>query len=207
MPSSKEWKAWNLAFKKKVRGGSIKPKAAYEWIHATLQADSWESLADDGQFETLNYKIASGLMDICTGEFKRKLSLIERQLDEMNPPQTLNGRQMYWMLNQKLQVGATDRSMIEYDALKYVSLKGDNLVALLNDWDSALDAMTERPPDSILLNLWDAQVQKSTQFSQTYSLYEMKITHEDQTKDYEVLLSMVRKHVEEKARKKNVLSA
>ena len=79
--------------------------------------------------------------------------LIERQLDDFDPPQTLNGRQMYWMLNHKLQFGATDRSMIEYAALKYVSLKGDNLAALINDWDGALDACTNRPPDDILLNL------------------------------------------------------
>ena len=95
MPSSKEWRNWNLAFKKKVRGGALKPQESYEWISEALKAKSWESLSDDGRFETLNYKIASGLMEICTGEFKRKLLFIERQLDELTPPRTLNGRQMY----------------------------------------------------------------------------------------------------------------
>ena len=81
------------------------------------------------------------------------------------------------MLNQKNLVVATDRSMIEYDALKYVTLKGDNLQALPNDWDSALDACTNRPPDDILLKLWDTQIQRSPQFQQTYALYEMKVVH------------------------------
>lgn len=133
--------------------------------------------------------------------------LIDRQFDELDPPQTLNGRQMYWMLNNRLQVGATDRPMIEYDALKYMSIKGDNLAALINDWDSALDACTNRRPDDILLNLWDTQVQRSPQFAQTYAMYEMKIVHEGAIKDYEVLFEMARKHVEEKAREKNVTAA
>ena len=109
MPSSREWNAWNLAFKKKVRSGSIKPKEAYEWISATTQAPTWESLSDDGTFETLNYKIASALMEICTGEFKRKLMLIERQLDALVPPQTLNGRQIYWRNKKLMSVLPTDR--------------------------------------------------------------------------------------------------
>ena len=58
------------------------------WISAALAAESWESWADDGIFETLNYKIASGVMEICSGEFKRKMVLIERQLDELDPPPT-----------------------------------------------------------------------------------------------------------------------
>ena len=92
--------------------------------------------------------------------------------------------------------------MLEYGALKYVTLKGNNLVALLNDWDSALDACTNRSPDDILLNLWDIQTQRSPRFQQTYSLYEMKVVLEGLIKDYGVLLEMVRKHVEEKARQK-----
>ena len=75
---------------------------------------------------------------------------------------------MCWMLNQKLQVGRTDRSMIEYDALKYVSLKGDNLAALINDWEGALDACTDRPPDNILLNLWDASSEEYSVLSSVH---------------------------------------
>ena len=95
MPSSKEWNAWNLASKKIVKGGSIKPKDAYEWISAALEADSWESLADNGTFETLNCTFAAALMYIVAGGFKRKL-------DNLPPPQTINERQIYWMMKQKV---------------------------------------------------------------------------------------------------------
>ena len=100
MPSSKDWNTWNIAFKKKVRGGSLKPKEAYEWISAAADAPSWESLADDGAFEALNYKIATALMEICSVELIRKLLLIERQLDALLPPRILNGLQISWMTKQ-----------------------------------------------------------------------------------------------------------
>ena len=74
VPHAKGNRQWNLAFKKEVASSSTEPNKAFEWIHA-IESLTEQQVVDQDQnsksFITHNAKIASGLTDIFTGEFRR----------------------------------------------------------------------------------------------------------------------------------------
>ena len=55
--------------------------------------------------------------------------------------------------------------------------------------------MCSVPSEDILENLFDAQIRKCSHFHSTYSLYEMRTTHEGERKTYNKLRTMVLTHI------------
>ena len=81
-------------------------------------------------------------------------------------------------------------------------LKGDNLRALLNEWEICLVGMRKVPDDEMLESLFSKQLKFSKQFEQTMLLYQLGITQNGESRSYEKLVSMARSHLEERRRKK-----
>lgn len=74
-PNAPKFREWRLKFKEKVASSSKTPKEAFAWISEIDKAVNLSDLSDSGKFETLDFKIASGLNDIIHGEFSRKIIL------------------------------------------------------------------------------------------------------------------------------------
>ena len=56
----------------------------------------------------------------------------------MDPLRAINGRQVAWLIIKKLNMDDTDRTLMEFDGIQDVILKGDTLIALTKDWDFAV---------------------------------------------------------------------
>ena len=61
--------------------------------------------------------------------------MYEEKAALMNPPRMIKGRQIFWLILQRFKLSDIDHSLQEFKDLTKVELKGDNLVAFLNDWD------------------------------------------------------------------------
>ena len=62
---------------------------------------------------------------------------------------------------QRFKLSDIDSSLQEFKDLAKVELKGDDLVALLNDWDFVLAGIDEMPTERYLEHLFLQQLNKS----------------------------------------------
>ena len=101
-------------------------------------------------------------------------------------------------MNQHFRVTASDGEILDFEHLLAVKLKGDNLIALNNDWDAAINGQGEPVKEVLKEALYSQQVSQSAQFKLSYSLYKLGISQEDKPKSYERLRQMVNKHIAER---------
>ena len=109
-----------------------------EWISQVDEAKSWESLQEPGPgiLQEINNKIAVGLQKIIHGEFKRRCTVIDTELEKQN--KMLNGRQLAWLIYDRNKSSAALQKINNIGELMAVELIGDNLHAYRNDWELAL---------------------------------------------------------------------
>jgi hypothetical protein len=99
--------------------------------------------------------------------------------------------------------------MIELRDLWNVQLRGDNLVAFVNDWTAALQGMNpdKIPGEETLEMLFCTQIERSAQMQVMMSRYEENITLELNGRSYKQLRKLVIAHISSKRLKKNQLVA
>ena len=83
----------------------------------------------------------------------------------------INVRQVAWMLYQHFKISDHDSTMLDWDAIISVELKGDNLQQFLNDWEATLLDIAKVPDDEMLESLFRKQLNKSEQLKTTMQLY------------------------------------
>ena len=84
----------------------------------------------------------------------------------------------------EVEIGMTD-----FRDLTNVCLRGDNLVAFVDEWDSVIYGMRDPPPENIIETLFVEQVRKCKHFEPVFALYDLKCTHEGQVRSYEAIRS------------------
>ena len=106
----------------------------------------------------------------------------------------LNGRQVAWIIFQNFKRNEIEVGMTEFRDLQSIRIKGDNLVAFVNDWDSCLYGMKKEPDLAIQESLFTDQVKQCKHFEQAYAMYVTKCTHDGLETLYEKLRSYVLAH-------------
>ena len=127
-------------------------------------------------FENHDFKIASGLRKILTGNFHKRVTTAEGKAQ----PEKITYRQ-------------TDR----LDGLRLLQYLWRNQ-AILDFRD--LTAVTDRPTDSMLETLYKMQVAKSEELNYLLQVYAPETTLGDEKYDYCRLKVMVQRHLEQKIR-------
>jgi hypothetical protein len=183
------------------------PNAAFRWISDVDVAESLEELEekDGDKFERLNAVVSAGLGKIVHGEFQREINLKEEELGNQRPAKMLNGRQFAWLLYKELEITRTAGAMVELKDLWRVTLKGDNLKQLVNDWNTAVQGMDPKkiPDEATMEMLFSQQIEKSVQFNSMMTRYEEHITLGLEVRSYERLKKLVAGHITAKRLKKN----
>lgn len=181
-----------------IASGSGRPDACFIWIGKCQRATTIEESEDSEEFATWDAKLAVGATEICKGEFLRRLQVHEEKASLMVPERMVKGRQIFWLILQRFWKGDTDSAIQEFADLTRVELKGDNLVAFLNDWEYVLAGIDEIPSERYLENLFYKQLCKSKQLEQPMALYKQGIVHNGAPRSYERLMLMVTVHIEGK---------
>ena len=148
-PRPHKFRQWRMHYRKEVSGSSSNPPRALEWIIEQENAVSVDELEEDDGFETLNAKLSTALTRCFTGEFARKMQIVEEEYLKRTK-KLLKGRQLGWYMDQHFTLGDAEGMVLEFQDLAKVKLLGDNLSGFQNDWDWTISGMKEIPSDTIL---------------------------------------------------------
>ena len=156
-------------------------------------------------FETLDTKVAAGLMKIMHGDFKKRVTMRDEQYQVVHK-QMLAGRQIAFLMFQHFQINDMEHSMLEFTDLLALELKGDNLRAFDTEWDNTLLGMKEVPDEKYLENLYRKQVKKSKQFEVLFTQLESDHLLRGRPRSYLDLKSLARHHLDRETRDKHLES-
>ena len=109
--------------------------------------------------ENLDFKIASGLRKILTGNFKKQVTTAESK--GLSEKGSLAGRQIAWMIYDVFKIRGDNGTILDFRDFSRVQLKNDNVQAFETQWGEVASAVTDEPTDSILESLYKMQVEKS----------------------------------------------
>ena len=110
---------------------------------------TFESLADSGEFSSLDAKIAKACANILKNDdLKRKVNQKKEEAKMMN--RLLNGRQTLHMIFEWYKLVEEDGCIFDFTHLTAVRMKDNNLSKFLDDWDHTLSGMSAIPESSIL---------------------------------------------------------
>ena len=200
-PKVTQFRSWKMSFKKEVASASGRPDEAFIWITEIEEALSVEDLQISGSgWETLDAKIAAGLAKIISGEFQRQIQMMEEEAALQK--KMIKGRQIAFLIYHHFKISATEGSILEFEDLLAVELKGDNLRAFLNDWESTLLGLKKRPEVDVLESLFNKQLKKSEQLKSTMALYTQGHVLEGKERSYATLMKMLKTFLENKRREK-----
>ena len=84
-----------------------------------------------------------------------------------------------------------DGTLLDFEDLVGVELKGQNLQAFINDWDAVILGLNEEPTEAMMETLFKKQLKKCTQLDNLMALYQQRITQDGYPKSYGRLREMV----------------
>ena len=76
-PNVAKYRACIMNLQRKIASSSIFPEQAFRWVQYVDETKFMEQLENSGDFATLDFKIASSLTESISGEFLRKVNVIE----------------------------------------------------------------------------------------------------------------------------------
>ena len=109
-------------------------------------------------FEHLS-KIASGLSEIPSGNFKKQVTTAEGKAKSER--RSLTGRQSSWMIYDFLKISGDNGAILDFRDISKVQRKNGNVQACDTKGDEVSSAVTDRPTDNILESLYKMQVERS----------------------------------------------
>jgi hypothetical protein len=202
-PQPKNFRKWKLSFKKAVVAATNqRPEEVFAWITAVESASSYEELGDTGPFPELDALLAADWDKILSGEFQKKVHLIEYKLESQG--KMIKGRQITWMVYNHFRLSDTDSALNSWYGLMNVTLHNDNLQQFVNDWDAACEEIGGfLPDDGFMEELFRTQLEKAPCFKQHMAMYHQDVTFRGTPKSIDQLRRMVDVYLEDQLLKKN----
>merc|ERR1712079_672452 len=210
-PSINAFRQWRMHFRRTIASSSTKPTVALAWaseIDEVTSVDQFRSSTYTSEglvvdFETLDTKVAAGLMKITHGDFKKRITKKDEE-HQIVHKKMLNGRPIAWLTFQHFKINDMESSMLEFSDLMALELKGDNLRGFDTEWDNVLLGMREHPEEKYLENLYRKQVKKSKQFELLYNQMETDHILRGQPRSYHSLKQMARHNLDRETRDKHL---
>ena len=157
---------------------------------------------DFPNFEMLDAKIASALNKIIqNSQFKKKVSLEEQKAQKED--RFLRGRQIAFMSYDYFRVTGAHDTALDYVDLLYVTLSDDNIQEFDTRWDEILLSMSKILSDDVLESLYKLRIRESAQLKTLLELYDMEIHHKISVSNYQKLITMVKRCIDQKLRLRN----
>ena len=110
-------------------------------------------------FENLDFKIASGLRNILTGNFKKQVTTAEGKAQ--SEKRSLTDRQIAWMIYGYFKISDDHEAILDFRDFSKAQFKNDSVQAFDAKWNEVLSAVTDGPTDHTLESLYKMQVPKS----------------------------------------------
>ena len=158
-PDAVNFRRWREQIVDEVTAASGRPDEAFAWILEVEQkGTTYESLADSGEFLTLDTKLQAALTGQATGEIGKQLSL--RKDQERKVRRMVKGRQMLWLVSEFYKTNEEAGTLHDIQDLFAVTLHGTDVEGFLTAWESVLVGLQTEQPQETLLVLFITQVRK-----------------------------------------------
>ena len=148
-------------------------------------------------FESLDFKIATGLWKILKGDFEKKFLNEERTYQRADPHYMLTGRQIAFRIFEHFQLPETRRKILDVNHLFALKMQRDDLRLYDLQWDEILLKIVPPPPEEILETIYSKQLEQSIQFKDTMNLYKLNASQGMIIPSYRQLKRMVKYFLED----------
>ena len=113
-----------------------------------------------------------------------------------------SGRELLWMMNQKIIRNDFDVSIGNYKAVENVRLRGDDLKGYMIDCRAALLTYGSNPPPTqILFKRFEREIWKSAQLSKRLELFALQCSQHRKDPTYKEYVQLVEIHLEDKEKR------
>ena len=142
------------------------------------------------KFETLDSKIAEGIMKVIPADFKRKINFSEETHNKNKCP-ILTGRQITCQMFSFLHVNKTQEHTMNLSNLVIVELYIDNPKMFNQAWKETVLARGNDLDEGVLENLCERQVRTSTLMQNALTLSQPDIVLKDEPRSDKRLMTVV----------------
>ena len=159
-----------------------------------IEKKTFEELANSGEFESMDIKLAQELKHNVEGQLAMKIQMAEEKVMEKGA--FLKGRQIVKMINSYMEVSKIEGGLLDFEDFILVTVRGENVTRFLNDWDKAYAKLRveSRPTPDQLEILFRRQIQQVHDLEKTLDLYELTINQQSMPRTYDRLREMVDQH-------------
>ena len=103
-----------------------------------IESSTFEELAKDEGMDTMWQKLRYELQRTVKGQFLKALLHMDEVMSKHDPPVTVGGRQLAWMIRRKFDVDLTEQNIFTEREVHDLALQKDNAPAYLLSLDSLL---------------------------------------------------------------------
>ena len=151
-------------------------------------------------FPSLDAKLNAALARVTTGELGRRINLQKERYALQE--KYLKGRQVLWLIFEFYKVADVEGGINSMRDLLSVAMRGDNLTAFMNDWETTIMNMKTQPDEVMLTALFFQQIHRHPGL-RDHMAYLERLPSDHKERQYPALFDLVRKHLELKLRQRN----
>ena len=190
---------WHQQMLITVAAASTNSSITVRWLQQILTAKTWVELEDPAPLAQLGLKLAAAAEKILPDDLTRDLKYL-RQTYTAKHQKLMSGRMIIWLLYDYMRLSDAD-NVYELIDLQKLTVIGDNLEKIKDDWQRILFCMRRQPHASELESALRRRLEDSAQFKMSMHTY--MHMHPGDTKNYDALWSMLTRFLTEKRNKQN----
>ena len=196
LPAVAQFKNWKRHFNAEIAGATQTADETFQWIGEVDEAEKWEDLDNPGKFAVLDSKLHVALLEVVTGDLKRQIQFEIEKLAKIK--RLMRGRSIAWMIFKHFEISDQQLKIKSLNDLLCVSLQGEHIKRFLHNWDTILEEMVDKPNETMKLELFRRQVDRSTKLHEVLMHYDMVLDQSGETSDYERLRKAIDKYLAQK---------
>ena len=201
-PNAAEMRPWMNELKQKCGRVATDPTTVVEWLEEVENPNNkYEDFGCLGRlyrprYLSLENKIMDALEKIITGDFKRQVDSLRDQWLTRKPVNMITGRLVLKMIHDKNKVSPHDWHLLDYDRIRSIELKNDNLSKFVQEWDTCLLHSSCHFSEEYLEQIFFIQIKKCAALKGLLDNYEYHMHFYGGKKDYQSLRRMVETQLE-----------
>ena len=131
------------------------------------------------------------MLEVVTGDLKNPIQIEIEKLAKAK--RLMRGRSIAWMIFKHYEISDQQLKIKSLNDLLNVGFKRDHITRFLHDWDTIIQEIVEKPLETMELELFRRQVDKSTKLHDVLMHSNMILDQSGEIRDYERLRKAIDK--------------
>ena len=197
-----QFDAWKIALRSEVVATFGRAKSAFNWIIETENPKTtFEEMADCGEFESLDCRLAAALGKIAKGSVGHVLTNATKSMAKRSL--MISGRQLLHLIFEQYALDPIRGSLYDLNDLMDITYPGDaNIEQFLLTWNETAEGLSKPQPHDVLEAILWKQIESSVKMAQPLSRYRMA-KQGSSKRSYKYLHGTLARYVKEDRNGKN----